>query len=108
MNRAVIIATVALAVAAASPAGAQCRLCANPTTSVEEVTAFEPGQRLEYKLLKGLPLRNYVGEVRLTDWSGVVLGGSMLLYLVPQGPASGGQSWAQRIKDYYCAGITAG
>jgi hypothetical protein len=36
MNRAVTIATVALAVAAASPAGAQCRLCANPTTSVEE------------------------------------------------------------------------
>ena len=47
--------------------GAVRRLRRFPTTSVEEVTAFEPPARLEYKLLKGLPLRNYVGTVTLAD-----------------------------------------
>lgn len=33
---------------------------------VEEVTAFEPGSRLGYRALGGVPLRNYRGEVALT------------------------------------------
>ena len=32
---------------------------------VEEVTAFEPGRRLSYKALAGVPLRNYRGDVVL-------------------------------------------
>jgi uncharacterized protein YndB with AHSA1/START domain len=32
---------------------------------VEEVTAFEPGRRLTYKALGGIPLRNYQGDVVL-------------------------------------------
>jgi uncharacterized protein YndB with AHSA1/START domain len=31
----------------------------------EEITAFEPGRRLEYRLLSGLPARDYTGEVLL-------------------------------------------
>ena len=33
---------------------------------VEEITAFEPGARLGYKALSGVPLRNYHGDVTLT------------------------------------------
>lgn len=32
---------------------------------VEEITAFEPGRRLSYKALAGVPLRNYHGDVVL-------------------------------------------
>ena len=38
MNQPVIIASFALALAATSPAGAQCRLCARPSTSVDELS----------------------------------------------------------------------
>jgi|SRR5947209_5084269 len=43
------------------------RLRRFPVTNLEEVTAFEPGARLGYRLVKGLPLRNYNAEVRLDD-----------------------------------------
>ena len=33
----------------------------------EEVVAYEPPERLEYKLLSGLPLRDYRGTVELAD-----------------------------------------
>jgi uncharacterized protein YndB with AHSA1/START domain len=33
---------------------------------VEEITDFEPGSRLGYKALGGVPLRNYRGEVALS------------------------------------------
>ena len=33
------------------------------TVSVEEVVAYEPGRRLQYRLLEGLPLRDYVSTV---------------------------------------------
>lgn len=35
-------------------------------TIVEEIVAFEPGRRLGYKALSGVPFRNYVGDVVLT------------------------------------------
>jgi uncharacterized protein YndB with AHSA1/START domain len=35
-------------------------------TVTEEITAFEPERRVAYKLLKGIPVRDYVGEVTLT------------------------------------------
>jgi len=35
-------------------------------TSREEVTAFVPGERLEYALLSGLPLRDYRSLIELT------------------------------------------
>ena len=31
----------------------------------EEIVDFEPGQQLSYRLVSGLPFRNYTGEVRL-------------------------------------------
>jgi len=45
---------------------------------VEEVTAFEPGRRLGYKALSGVPLRNYQGDVVLRD----VPGGTEISYTV--------------------------
>ena len=47
--------------------GAVRKLKRFPTTTVEEVTAFEPNARLGYKLLKGLPLRDYAAEITLGD-----------------------------------------
>ncbi|GAA3806660.1 SRPBCC family protein [Nocardioides panacisoli] len=38
---------------------------------VEEITAFEPGRKLGYRALGGVPLRNYSGEVVLSP-SGAV------------------------------------
>jgi uncharacterized protein YndB with AHSA1/START domain len=45
---------------------------------VEEVTAFEPGRRLGYKALSGVPLRNYQGDVVLRE----VPGGTEISYTV--------------------------
>jgi carbon monoxide dehydrogenase subunit G len=39
-------------------------------TIVEEVTLFEPGHRLTYKALGGVPLRNYEGDVVLSESGG--------------------------------------
>lgn len=38
-----------------------------PVTSREEVVVFEPGERLVYRLLSGLPVRDYTGTVTLAD-----------------------------------------
>ncbi len=38
---------------------------------LEEVTVFEPGRRLTYKALAGVPLRNYHGDVVLEEADGV-------------------------------------
>ena len=46
--------------------GAVRRLKTFPFTSVEEITAFEPSQRLGYKLLKGMPMRDYNAEIVLS------------------------------------------
>jgi uncharacterized protein YndB with AHSA1/START domain len=45
---------------------------------VEEVTAFEPGRRLGYKALSGVPLKNYRGEVVLRE----VAAGTEIAYTV--------------------------
>lgn len=37
---------------------------------VEEVTAFEPGRRMAYKAIAGMPLRNYHGDVVLEETAG--------------------------------------
>ncbi|WP_130293229.1 SRPBCC family protein [Pseudonocardia sediminis] len=37
----------------------------SPGPIVEEIVTFEPGQRLGYRALAGVPLRNYRGEVTL-------------------------------------------
>ena len=39
-------------------------------TIVEEITAFEPTRYLAYRALSGVPLRDYRGEVELTDQDG--------------------------------------
>ena len=38
-----------------------------PVTSREEVVVFEPGVRLVYRLLSGLPVKDYTGTVTLHD-----------------------------------------
>jgi hypothetical protein len=43
------------------------RLKLFPTTVVEEVTVFDPPNRLGYELRSGLPLRGYRAEIVLTD-----------------------------------------
>lgn len=45
---------------------------------VEEIVAFEPKQRLSYKALSGVPLKNYVGDVVLTP----VAGGTSISYTI--------------------------
>lgn len=45
---------------------------------VEEVVAFEPGRRLAYKALAGVPLRNYGGDVLLA----AVDGGTRITYTI--------------------------
>lgn len=47
--------------------GAQRRIQAVPGMAplVEEIIAFEPERRLSYRGVKGVPFRNYVGEVTL-------------------------------------------
>lgn len=47
--------------------GAQRRIQPAPLLPafVEEVTAFEPEQRLSYRAVSGIPLRNYTGDVTL-------------------------------------------
>jgi hypothetical protein len=47
--------------------GAIRRFTKGRTTSRERVVAFEPGVRLGYELLSGLPLRDYRSEVTLTQ-----------------------------------------
>jgi hypothetical protein len=41
-----------------------------PVVSREEVVVFEPPSRLQYKLLSGLPLRDYRGTITLADAPG--------------------------------------
>src|SRR5438270_13190894 len=36
----------------------------------EEVVAFEPGSRFDYRVLSGIPVRDYVGRVDLSDGAG--------------------------------------
>ena len=47
--------------------GAQRSIKAMPVMPplVEEITAFEPDQRLTYRGVSGIPFRNYVGDVQL-------------------------------------------
>jgi len=61
-----------------------------PVVSVEEVTVFEPPARLGYKLLSGLPLRNYEAEIALTEAPG---GGTDITWrsqFDPKFPLTGG------------------
>jgi len=46
------------------------RLTGKPYVMKERVTALVPGERLEYDLVSGLPVRNYHGVVTLADGSG--------------------------------------
>lgn len=43
------------------------RLAGRPVVTREEVTVFEPPSVLGYKLLSGLPLRNYEARISLFD-----------------------------------------
>jgi uncharacterized protein YndB with AHSA1/START domain len=50
--------------------GSQRILTRSPVNSLEEIVAYEPPSRVSYALLKGLPMRDYVGDVRLADTDG--------------------------------------
>src|SRR5687768_5422684 len=50
--------------------GAIRRLLRRQVLTRERVTAFEPGTRLGYELLSGLPLRGYHCEVTLSEADG--------------------------------------
>ena len=59
------------------------------TTTVEEVVAYEPGRRLQYTLLKGLPLKGYVSTVDVEYREG----GSTITWtsrFEPKRPGTGG------------------
>ena len=45
-------------------------LTGRPIVSLEEVTAFEPPSRFGYKLLSGLPLRDYNASIELAEAAG--------------------------------------
>lgn len=45
---------------------------------VEEITGFEPGRRLSYRAISGVPLKNYTGDVRLSE----TLAGTAISYTV--------------------------
>jgi uncharacterized membrane protein len=57
---------------------------------VEEVVAFEPGRTMSYRALSGVPLRNYGGEVVLSE----VAGGTEISYTVP---ADQRVPWVERV-----------
>jgi len=55
----------------------------------ETITAFEPPERIEYKVTKGSPIKNHRGEIRFT----AVEGGTRLDYTIefdPKIPLTGG------------------
>lgn len=45
---------------------------------VEEIVAYEPSRRLSYKALAGVPLKNYGGDVELSE----VAGGTRIDYTI--------------------------
>jgi uncharacterized protein YndB with AHSA1/START domain len=47
------------------------RVITGPATRIrEEVTAFQPGRRLSYRALSGVPLPGWTGEVELVEHQG--------------------------------------
>jgi uncharacterized protein YndB with AHSA1/START domain len=52
---------------ASSQAGAVRRLQYGRTTTVEQLLEVEPYRRMTYTVLAGLPVRNYLAEVTLTE-----------------------------------------
>ena len=50
--------------------GAVRRIRYRRTTSIERVVEVEEGRRIAYTLVKGIPVRNYRGEVVLTPTAG--------------------------------------
>jgi hypothetical protein len=71
---------------AAGGLGAVRRLSLGRTTVIEAVEEFDPPRRLVYSVVKGMPVRNYRGEVSITpttegarvhwsaDWDRTLLG----------------------------------
>jgi uncharacterized protein YndB with AHSA1/START domain len=52
-------------------AGSCRRLQVGPAPAFEEtVTAFEPNQLIDYRVTKGSPLKNHLGELRFTEIPG--------------------------------------
>jgi uncharacterized protein YndB with AHSA1/START domain len=59
-------------------------------TLTEEVVAWEPGRRLDYRLRGGAPLRNHFGRVRLEPLAD---GATELHYEIRFTPAIAGTGW---------------
>lgn len=58
----------------------------------EQVTAFEPGERLEYVVTEGAPIRDHLGEVRLSPEAG----GTRVRWTVRFRPVVPGTGWLLR------------
>lgn len=70
------------------------------TRARERVTALEPGRLLEYRLLAGMPMRNYVGRVVLTGDGA----GTRLEWSATFDGAGRGQGWLyQRVLQWFIA-----
>lgn len=47
--------------------GAQHRIGIGPVGVTEEITALVPGERMEYKIVKGAPVKRHVGIITFAD-----------------------------------------
>lgn len=47
--------------------GAQHRIGLGPVGVVEEITALVPGERMEYKIVKGAPVKSHTGVITFAD-----------------------------------------
>jgi uncharacterized protein YndB with AHSA1/START domain len=75
------------------------------TRSREEVTAYEPPHRLGYRLLEGVPVKEYTSEVTLTP---IDSGGTLITWRSTFRPAWPGSGWLFRRLMTRFIGLVAG
>ena len=63
--------------------GAQHKIGAGPVGVVEEITALVPNERMEYKIVKGAPVKRHVGIVTFADADG----GTRVTYTMESEPS---------------------
>ncbi|WP_336087494.1 SRPBCC family protein [Nocardia sp. SSK8] len=68
----------------ATGVGAQYSLGLGKVVVTEETTALVPGERMEYKIVKGAPVKRHVGTVTFADTSS---GGTRVVYTMDSEPS---------------------
>ncbi|WP_278265200.1 SRPBCC family protein [Nocardia sp. AG03] len=68
----------------ATGVGAQYTLGLGKVAVTEETTALVPGERMEYKIVKGAPVKRHVGTVTFADTS---TGGTRVVYTMDSEPS---------------------